>query len=87
MDYFVLSETKIDSSFISAQFAVDNYEIKALRDRNFNGGGLIEYVRKGIISSRLKQYETPHRETIYSEIKILKKKWLYTSISRPPEAN
>ena len=53
MDYFVLSETKIDSSFPSAQFEIDNYEIKARRDRNCNGGGLIEYDRKGIVS-----YET-----------------------------
>ena len=29
LDYFVLSETKIDSSFPSAQFAINNYEIKA----------------------------------------------------------
>ena len=29
LDYFVLSETKIVSSFPSAQFAINNYEIKA----------------------------------------------------------
>ena len=37
LDDFVLSETKIDSRFPSAQFAIDNYEIKARRDRNGNG--------------------------------------------------
>ena len=37
LDYFVLSEPKIDISFPSAQFAVDNYEIKAHRDRNCKG--------------------------------------------------
>ena len=87
MDYFVLSETKIDSSFSSPQFAIDNYEIKARRDRNYNGGRFIECVRKGIISRRLKEYETRHSETICSEITISKKKWLYISIYRPPEAN
>ena len=74
MDYFVLSETRIDSSFPSAQFAIDNYEIKARRDRNCNRGGLIEYVRKGIISRKLKEYETPHSKTTCSEITISKKK-------------
>ena len=48
LDYFILNETKIDSSFQSAQSAIDNYEIKACRDTKCNGGGLIEYVRKGI---------------------------------------
>ena len=87
MDYFDLSKTKINPSFLTAQFTIDNYEIKARRDRNCNGGGLIEYVRMGRISSRLKEYETPHSENICLEITISKKKWLYISIYRPPEAN
>ena len=74
MDYFVLSETKIGSSFAATQFEIDNYEIKARRDKNCNGGGLIEYVRKGIISRSFSEYETPHSETICLEIKISKKK-------------
>ena len=85
LDYFILNETKIDSSFQSAQSAIDNYEIKACRDTKCNGGGLIDYVRKGITRSS-KEYETPHSETTCSEITISKKKWLYISIYRPPEA-
>ena len=87
LDYFVLSETKIDSSFPSSQFAIDNYEMKTRRDRNCNGGGIIEYVRKCIINRRLKEYETLHRETTCSEITISKKKWLSISMYRPPEAS
>ena len=86
MDYFVLSETKIDSSFPSAEFAIDNYEIKARRDRNCNGGGLFYYVCE-CISTRLKEYETPHSETVCSEITISKKTWFCISIYRPPETN
>ena len=87
LDYFVLSETKIDSSFPSSQFAIDNYEIKARMDKNCNGGGLIKHVCKGIISRSLKEYETRHSETICSEMTISKKKWLCISICKPPEAN
>ena len=87
LGYFALSETKIDSSFPSAQFEIHNYEIKAGRERNHNWGGLIEYVRKGIINRRLKENETPHSETICSEITISKKRWLYIRIYRPPEVN
>ena len=57
LDYFVISETKFDESFPSSQFNISNYEIKNWRDRDKNGSGLIEFVRKGFITKRLK-YET-----------------------------
>ena len=47
LDYFVLSETKLNDSFPSAQFKIDDYEIRGMKDRNKRGGGLIEYVKKG----------------------------------------
>ena len=37
LDYFVISETKLDDSFSSARFAVENYEIRARRDRDGHG--------------------------------------------------
>ena len=50
LDYFVQSETKLDHSFPSAQFYIENFEIRNRRDRDDNGGGLIEFVRKGFIT-------------------------------------
>ena len=41
LDYFVLSETKLDDSFSSAQFTIGDYEIRGRKDRNKHGGGLI----------------------------------------------
>ena len=82
--YFVLSETKIDESFPNAQFTLDGYEIRARRDRNKFGGGLIEYVRKGLICNRIVKYEQKYSECIYSEITFSKKKWVIFSIYRPP---
>ena len=32
-DYLVLSETKLDDSFLSAQFSIPDYKIRARRDR------------------------------------------------------
>ena len=49
LDYFVISETKLDNSFINAQLTINNYEIRARRDRDKHGGGLIEFVGKGLI--------------------------------------
>ena len=54
-DYFVISETKLDESFPSTQFNISNYEIRSRRDRDKNGGGLIEFVRKGFITKGLKR--------------------------------
>ena len=52
--YIVLSKTKLGSSFPAAQFHIPGYEIRARRDRNKYDGGLIEYVKKGVISKRFK---------------------------------
>ena len=53
-EYLVLSETKLDDSLPSAQFNLPNYEIRARRDRDKNGGGLIEFVKKGVICKKTK---------------------------------
>ena len=87
LDYFVISETKLDERFLSAQFNISNYEIRNQRDRDKNGGGLIEFVRKGFITKRLKDYETQICETICSEFTISKRKWICFSVYRPPSYN
>ena len=74
LDYFVISETKLDESFPSAQFKISNYEIRNRRDRDKNGDRLIEFVRKGFITKRLKDCETQICETICSEFTVSKKK-------------
>ena len=44
VDILLTSETKIDSSFPTAQFHIDGYIIYRC-DRNENGGGLLLYIR------------------------------------------
>ena len=83
LDYFILSETKLDESFPNAQFTLDGYEIRARRDINKFGGGLIESVRKGLICKRTAKYELKSNECICSEITFSKKKWVIFSIYRP----
>ena len=53
LEYFVISETKLDDSFPSAQFAIENYKIRARRDRDGHGGGLIRFVKRGINCKRV----------------------------------
>ena len=72
--YFVISETKLDDSFPSAQFAIENNEIWGRRDRDGHGAGMTVFVKRGIICKRVKQFETVISESICSEITIFRKK-------------
>ena len=83
-DYIILSETKLDDSFSSAQFNLPNYEIRAKHDRDKNGGGLIKFIKKDLIYKKLKIFEPRKSQCTYSEITVSKKKWLCFSIYRPP---
>ena len=49
LDYFVLSETKLDESCPNAQFNLDGYKIRARGNGDENVGGLIVFVRRGIV--------------------------------------
>ena len=83
-DYLVLSKTKLGNSFPPALFSIPDYEIRARRKRHKNGGGLIEFAKKGLICKRLKNFATITSKWICSEITICNKKWLCFSIYRPP---
>ena len=74
LDYFVISETRLDTSFASAQFYIGDYEIRNRRDRDKRWGGLIEFVKKGIITKSLKDIETNLSDTICTEITIPKER-------------
>ena len=43
LDYLVPSETKIDQSFLTVQFYITGCEVRARRDRDKHGVGLIEF--------------------------------------------
>ena len=84
LDYFVLSETKLDNSFPCVQFQISDNEIRARRDQNKYGDDLIEFVKKGLIYKRLKTFERVNSECICSELTISSKKWVYFSVFTPP---
>ena len=49
---------------------MSGYEIRARRDRDGMGGGITEYVRRGVVSKSLKYSETTISESICSELEI-----------------
>ena len=47
LEILLVSETKIDSLFLTAQFQTEGYTNYRL-DRNANGGGIFLYIREDI---------------------------------------
>ena len=70
VDILLISETKIDSSFPTAQFLINGFTTYR-RDRNRNGGGILLYIREDI-----PLHTDDIIEGFYIEISIRKKKWL-----------
>ena len=87
IDIFLISETKLDSSFPSGQFVIKGYSTPFRLDRNQNGGGLLLYVREDIPRKILKEY-TPEKpiENIFVEINLRSRKRLL-SCSYNPKKN
>ena len=76
----LISETKIDSSFPTDQFNIEDYTTYRL-DRNSNGGGILLYVREDIPSTLLNTELLI--EGFCIEINIRKKKWLLVCTYNP----
>ena len=77
IDIIVITETKIDESFPSLQFAIEGYAPPFRLYRNVNGGGVIIYVREDIPCRELKTHGVEKSfEGIFLEINLRKSKWL-----------
>ena len=80
LDYFVLSETKLGESFPTALFTLEGYEIRSRKDRDKYDGGLIEFVKNGLICKTIPEYTSDKIECICLEFTISKIKWICFSI-------
>ena len=85
IDVLVLTETKIDDSFPTAQFLVRGFSKPYRLDRNSNGGGVMIYVREDIPSKKLEKHNFSHDvEGILVELNFKKCKWLLFGTYHPP---
>ena len=77
VDIFVITETKLDSTFPTSQFLIEGYSEPYRFDRNRNGGGVLIYVREDIPSKPLTDHKLSHDiEGIFVELNLRKNKWL-----------
>ena len=83
-DLFLISESKLDSTFPMNQFHIFDFKVFR-RDRNRFGGGLILYINENIPCRSLKNHPTfSNLELIAIEIHQSKRRWLFISIYKPP---
>ena len=84
LDILLISETKVDLSFHSSQFAIDGFSSPFRLDRNSSGGGIILFVREKIPSKILSEYEPNSSvENTFIEINLESKKWLLSCSFNP----
>jgi len=81
-DILVLAETKIDKHFKDSEFILDGYYRPLRKDFSSSSGGLIQYVRNGIIHSHKPEFELSNFESISTEFTFNKQKWLCLSFYR-----
>ena len=74
VDILLLSETKLDDSFPTAQFLLNGFCKPYRLDRSSNGGGILLYVRDDIPSQLLTDYKIKgNLELFFVEVNIWKK--------------
>ena len=77
IDILVIIESKLDSSFTSAQFLIGGFSPPFRLDRDKHGGGVMVYIREDIPSRELKLHSfSPNVEGIFVEINLRSKRWL-----------
>ena len=83
----MVSETKLDESFLVSQFLIIGFEKPIHLDWSSSGGGIILYVREGIPFKLLKSNCLSANSVAFLvEVKINKKKWLLCCSYNPHKA-
>ena len=77
VDVLLVSETKLDDSFPTAQFLLDGFSKPYRLDRYSNGSGFLLYIKDDISSRLLTDHRLPDNvECLFTEINIRNKKGL-----------
>ena len=82
-DIFLVSETKIDSSFPDSQFRLAGCRMFR-HDRDTFGGGLFMYVNESIPVNQ-QNSRKDDSETFFLEINLRLRKWLLVGAYKPPD--
>ena len=85
LDIIIIAETKLDDTFPKGQFLIEGFKQPYRLDVTANSGGLLVYLKDGIISKELnKENISKQIQAIPIELNIRKQKWLLLPIYKPP---
>ena len=87
LDLLLVSETKVDDSYPSAQFKIENYSKPIRLDRTRHGGGLMFFARDDLPCHEIKCELPADVECIFLELKIRQCKWLVVGGYNPHREN
>ena len=88
VDILTIAETKIDSSFPTAQFRLANYHTPYRLDISNKSGGILVYIKSNIPTRQLNCGNLCKSiQAVPFEINLRKEKWLVISIYQPPSQN
>ena len=87
VDILLITESKLNNSFPSAQFQINGFSSPYRFDRNPHGGGILLYVKKDIPLKLLNGIEFKgDLEAMFVEINFKKKKWLLSCSYNPQKS-
>ena len=76
VDILMVSETKLDDTFTTAQFHIEGFQEPIRMDRNKNGGGIMIYIRDGLDAKEFKCHRLKTVEGMFIKLVIRNSKWL-----------
>ena len=84
IDILVVTETRLDETFLESLFLMDGFSRPYRLDRNKNGGGIIIFICNPILSKILEKKIFPNdAESIFVEFHFKKCKWLLCETYHP----
>ena len=84
LDILCISETKLDETFPTVQFAIEGFSKPYRLDVTSNSGGLLFYVKANLTSKLIRFYNFPNKmQCIPIELNISTKKYVLLSVYRP----
>ena len=86
IDLLLISGTKLNDSFLRAQFQMTDFSVPCRYDRNGKGSGLLLYIREDILSKLLISKSKCNIETLSFVVNLRKRKW-FLSCSYNPHQN
>ena len=84
IDILVLTLTKLDDTFPTAEFLMKGFSEPCRLDRNRNGGGVMIYIYEEIPNKLLDKHVFPYdMEGLFVELSFRESKWLLFEAYHP----